>query len=313
MTYLGIVLDERWSFVEHFRRLSEKVSRAAGALASLLPNLGGPSIGCRRLYMGIIRSMVMYGSPIWAYHLSPQNRLVLGRIQRVMATRAVRGYRTISKDAACLLAGSTPWDLDAQALADVFWRCAAVRAEGSNPLPDAVRRWRSSAEETALETWAQRLEEPTVSINLIEAIRPLFREWIKRRHGALTFRLTQMLTGHGCFGRYLCEITGSEPTAECHHCGADRDTADHTLTACPAWSEQRAELSSNIGEDITLPALIRAMVRSEEEWTAVETYAHNVISTKEEAERVREQAALELPGRRPRRRRVARNGHDIPP
>ncbi|XP_041973441.1 uncharacterized protein LOC121729121, partial [Aricia agestis] len=73
LTYLGLVLDSRWTFKEHFRRLSEKVTKAAGALASLLPNLGGPSLSCRRLYMGVIRSMVMYGAPIWAENLAAEN------------------------------------------------------------------------------------------------------------------------------------------------------------------------------------------------------------------------------------------------
>ncbi|XP_041986937.1 uncharacterized protein LOC121738768 [Aricia agestis] len=257
MTYLGLVLDSRWTFKEHFRRLSEKVKKAAGALASLLPNLGGPSLTCRRLYMGVIRSMVMYGAPIWAEDLAAVNRQALGRLQRIMATRAVRGYRTISRDAACLLAGSVPWDLDAKTLADVYW---------------------------------------------------LFREWLGRKNGALSFRLTQVLTGHGCFGRYLCEIAGREETTRCHHCGEDRDTAAHTLTACPSWILQRAALTAAIGQDISLPAMVRAMLRSELEWKAVENFSEEVIAAKEEAERDREREALDPQRRRrPRRQRVIQN------
>lgn len=314
MTYLGLVLDGRWTFREHFRRLSEKVTKAAGALASLLPNLGGPSLSCRHLYMGVIRSMAMYGAPIWAEHLSRENKLVLGRLQRTMAIRAVRGYRTISKDAACVLSSSVPWDLDAQSLADVYWRCASIRAEGSNPLPEVVRRWRDSARERAIELWAERLEEPQVSVRLLTAIRPVLKEWVNRKSGALSFRLTQVLTGHGCFGRYLCEIAGREDTSRCHHCDADRDTAEHTIMACPSWTRQRAALTAAIGHDLSLPAIICAMLSSETSWNAVETFAQNVISTKEEAERRREREALD-PRRRPRRRRRAVNNDDrnVPP
>ncbi|XP_041986188.1 uncharacterized protein LOC121738291 [Aricia agestis] len=220
--------------------------------------------------------MTMYGAPIWGDNLLPKNRLVLGRIQRVMATRAVRGYRTISKDAACLLAGATPWDLDAKALAD------------------------------------ERLQEPQVSVNLVLAIRPVLRDWISRETGALSFRLTQVLTGHGCFGRYLCEIVGREETPSCHHCDADRDTAEHTLTACPSWSGQRTALRAVIGNDISLPALIRSMLCGEEEWRAVEHFAEEVMTAKEEAERTREREALDS-RRRPRRRRRAHNGDNLPP
>ena len=35
----------------------------------------------------------------------------------------------------------------------------------------------------------------------------------------LAFRVTQVLTGHGCFGEYLKRI-GAEATAGCHHCEA---------------------------------------------------------------------------------------------
>ena len=41
------------------------------------------------------------------------------RMQGVMAIRFIRGYRTISGEAANLLAGMPPWDLEVQALADV--------------------------------------------------------------------------------------------------------------------------------------------------------------------------------------------------
>ncbi|XP_041986336.1 uncharacterized protein LOC121738390 [Aricia agestis] len=224
-----------------------------------------------------------------------------------MATRVVRGYRTISRDAASLLAGSVPWDIDAEALADVYWRCAAVRAGGSNPVPDVIRRWRAEASERSLDLWAERLQEPLVSVALIEAIRPLFKEWVKRRHGALSFHLTQMLTGHDCFGRYLCQIARRESDTRCHHCLNEMDTAEHTLSTCPSWTEQRAALTAAIGVDLSLPSIIRAMLTSEIAWQAVNDFAQDVITAKEEAERRREREAFD-PLRRPRRRRAPRSG-----
>ncbi|KAJ0169640.1 hypothetical protein K1T71_014825 [Dendrolimus kikuchii] len=77
--------------------------------------------------------------------------------------------------------------------------------------------------------WATRLAHPSASHRIIAAIRPAFTSWIERRHGALSFRLTQVLSGHGSFGRYLCQIR-REQTAGCHHCSASvEDTALHTL------------------------------------------------------------------------------------
>ncbi|XP_041973953.1 uncharacterized protein LOC121729496 [Aricia agestis] len=163
-----------------------------------------------------------------------------------------------------------------------------------------------------MELWEERLLEPRVSVDLIGAIHPVFREWVDRKKGALSFRLTQVLTGHGCFGRYLCEIVGREETTRCHHCDDERDTAAHTLTACPSWTRQRAALTAAIGPDLPLPALVSAMLSSEQNWRDVEKFAEEVISNKEEAERDRERRALDPLRRRRPRRRVIRNDN-LPP
>ncbi|KYN22644.1 hypothetical protein ALC57_04951 [Trachymyrmex cornetzi] len=62
--------------------------------------------------------------------------------------------------------------------------------------------------------------------------------WIGRAHGALTYRVTQVLTGHGVFESYLYRI-GRRDTPICPFCRATSDTAAHTLLFCPFWAEQR--------------------------------------------------------------------------
>ncbi|XP_041977486.1 uncharacterized protein LOC121731877 [Aricia agestis] len=146
--------------------------------------------------------------------------------------------------------------------------------------------------------WLGRLNESLVSVELLNAMRPVLREWVDRDSGALSYRLTQVLTGHGCFGQYLAR---REQNTACHHCSDDRDTAQHTLLVCPAWIRQREALQATIRPDITLPAIVRAMLDSEHYWRAVEAFAEVVMSSKEEAERRREAEALD-PQRRPRRR-----------
>ncbi|XP_028037327.1 uncharacterized protein LOC114248320, partial [Bombyx mandarina] len=103
------------------------------------------------------------------------------------------------------------------------------------------------------------------------------------------FRLTQMLTGHGCFDRYLFKIAGREPTAQCQHC-ADRDeedTAEHTLARCSGVDEQRAALVAVIGEDLSLPRVVATMLGSEASWKAMLDFCESTISQKEAAERER--------------------------
>ncbi|XP_073967380.1 uncharacterized protein [Choristoneura fumiferana] len=138
------------------------------------------------------------------FHRAPP---YLCRIVRAyLSERVSRGYRTISGEAACVLAGSLPWDLDAKALAAVYrWREEA-RSRDHWPAPREVDAKRKELFQAAVDTWRTRLEHPTAGIRTVEAIRPVLRDWLEREHGALTFRLTQVLSGHGCFGRYLYKI-----------------------------------------------------------------------------------------------------------
>jgi len=86
----------------------------------------------------------------------------------------------------------------------------------------------------------------------------------------------------------------------CHHCSEVRDTAQHTLEVCPAWDEQRRVLRSIVGEDLSLPAVVSAMLGSEDAWVAMVS-CEQVMLQKEAAERDREDDPSSDPIRRRRR------------
>ncbi|XP_048006692.1 uncharacterized protein LOC125242030 [Leguminivora glycinivorella] len=137
-------------------------------------------------------------------------------------------------------------------------------------------------------------------------------DWLGRRRGVLTYRLTQVVTGHGCFGHYLHRI-GREPSTQCLDCGVEDDTAQHTLEECSRWAVERAALVAATGlVDLSLHSVIGAMLSSERRWDAVASFCEDVMSQKEAAEREREAAADALPLRRRRqgRRRRAFLRHD---
>ncbi|KAJ0180637.1 hypothetical protein K1T71_004041 [Dendrolimus kikuchii] len=143
MKYLGLVLDSRWDFSAHFRQLLPRLKGAAGALSRLLPNVGGPNATCRKLFEGIVRSMALYGAPVWSDRLTAKNAALLRQAQRILAVRAIRGYRTVSFEVASLLAGSPPWDLEARVLASLYvWRKEAL-ARGTRPAPREIEACRS--------------------------------------------------------------------------------------------------------------------------------------------------------------------------
>ncbi|KAL0841763.1 hypothetical protein ABMA28_014027 [Loxostege sticticalis] len=184
MKYLGLVLDSQWRFNAHFKQLTPRLTAAAGALSRLLPNLRGPSATCRRLYMGVIRSMALYGAPVWIDAMSTNNTTLLRRVQRVMAQRVACAYRTVSSSAALALAGTLPWDLDALVLAAVYqWR-GDQRSQGQRPAPREIEAKRKQWEDQVFEVWRDRLARGQVSRRTVGAISPVLNEWMVTREEA---------------------------------------------------------------------------------------------------------------------------------
>ena len=300
MKYLGLILDGRWSFASHFAQLGPKLVSTAGALGRLLPNIGGPDSPCRQLYVGVLRSMALYGAPVWADSLTARNKAQLRKAQRVIAVRAVRAYRTVSWTAATLLAGEPPWELQAEVLARVHIFRTSGRSRGERPSTEDVVRIRRRADEALIQRWKLDLEYPTAGIPTVEAIRPHLDQWVQRSFGVLTFRLVQVLTGHGCFGKYLHQIVRREASPACYECNAAVDSSHHTLAECPAWAPQRHTLMAVVGRDLSLSSVVRAMLDSERNWSAMVSFCESVMALKEAAERVRESSANAEPLRRRR-------------
>ena len=306
LKYLGLILDGRLNFQEHFRQLTPRVEKVALSLGRLLPNIGGPKESVRRLYTSVAQAMMLYGAPIWATEeaLSRQNIQLLRRVQRRMALRVIRAYRTVSTEAAITLAGMTPFDHLARAFSEAYWeshdKSTPVQVQQGNQESPKER-----AERRARARWKQELRSGASEKRAIGAILPKWEEWAEKGPGRLTYRITQILTGHGCFGEYLRRI-GAEKTAACHHCDAEMDTAQHTLAECGAFEEPRGRLAAVIGRSLTPAAIVDAMLASDTRKEAVSTFCEEVMSLKEAAERDRENSNPDRARRRKERRQNKR-------
>ena len=121
MKYLGLTLDTYWRFTQHFRVLGPRLERQVCAFARTMraPNLGGPHEAVRRLYVTVVRSMALYGAPVWAGHLEDcrVGRELLATVNRRAVLRAVRAYRTVSHANLSALGGSPPFHLLAMKVA----------------------------------------------------------------------------------------------------------------------------------------------------------------------------------------------------
>ncbi|KMQ87539.1 reverse transcriptase [Lasius niger] len=82
----------------------------------------------------------------------------------------------------------------------------------------------------------------------------------------MSFHLTQVLTDHGCFSKYLHRIEKKADTT-CFMCGMDdEDDAYHTLRECPMWDTQRLDMRKklNLARDFTLGDVIDNIMTSRE-------------------------------------------------
>jgi hypothetical protein len=64
MKYLSLILDNKWSFEPHFDRLAPRIRAASASLGRIMPNLGRPRDGARRLFMGAVQLIALYGAPV---------------------------------------------------------------------------------------------------------------------------------------------------------------------------------------------------------------------------------------------------------
>lgn len=230
-----------------------------------MPNLRGPDERVRHLYVEVIHSVLLYGALIWApemQRIRPIGNLI-HRIQRRLAIRMIRACRTVSYTAATVLARIPPVDLLAKARKTVYDRIKEVKTTGVDLTASAVDALRKQARLAMLREWLVRLRDPRLpGKHMMEAILPNFDRWIDRTYGQTTFHLTQVLSGHGCFGEYLYKI-GKALSPAFAHCDTTHDTVQHRVQDYAAWSQYWTDLCMTIGMDLSLPRVVSSMLDSE--------------------------------------------------
>ncbi|KAL1447006.1 hypothetical protein WDU94_003522 [Cyamophila willieti] len=266
--YLGVVLDRKLSFLPHIDYVTGKAERAVAALSRIVPNLGGPGENKRRLLQKAADSIMLYAAPIWVESLKiKKNRSKLLSVQRKFALRVGCAYRTVSTEAATVVARVIPIDL---------------------LLIEREKTFNKNREEKVIErdntiiSWQQRWNLSTTGLwtkTLIPEINP----WLKRVHGEIDYFLSQALTGHGCFQDFLHRI-GKAVTPICLFC-EEIDGPEHTLFRCTRWGQERFEAQATVGHFINKNNMVNLMLESSNNWEAIKTMITNIMKNKSEFER----------------------------
>lgn len=200
-----------------------------------------------------------------------------------MVLRVIRAYKTVSEVAASLLARIPLLFLTAAKYKRIYERIRGLR-NLDLLTTDAAKEIYDSADLLMSRQWQALLQNSRLpDARVRDVILPIFNQWLRRKHGSLTYYLTQILTGHESFGDFLFKIR-KVPSSLCPHCDDNMDSMEHTMLVCTAWSSQRHLLQDKVGLDISWPVLLPKMLNNKECWSAVVTFATEVISTKERLE-----------------------------
>ncbi|KMQ94776.1 reverse transcriptase [Lasius niger] len=288
--YLGIIIDINWLFSEHFRYIEEKAGRVVRALNRLMPNLRGPDERRRRLFANVVHSVILYGAPIWGDVFAKKScaQPALYRLQRTIAQRVISAYRTVSSNAALLLARLPPLKLLATSRKRTYERIKEFKGRGNI---EAINKKeiRDSEFTIMCNSWRNILEKPNTPGEFTKMlIVPRLEEWLTRDTvNSLSFHLTQVLTGHGCFAKYLHRIQ-KRPDVNCFMCGMEEeDDAYHTLKHCPTWDTRRLEMREKLGipRDFSISDVIDCILSSRESWIAFSSFVEDIMREKEDEER----------------------------
>ncbi|KAJ8965282.1 hypothetical protein NQ314_004245 [Rhamnusium bicolor] len=275
LKYLGVTIDSKVNFGAHIEIAIGKANRLVTALNRLMPNSGGPRASRRKILGSVAHSVVLYGAEVWGDALNKQtHHNKLKKLQRRVALRVCGAYRTTSLEAALVISGIIPIKYQVEE------RCYIYDAREGEQTRNEIR-------ENIMNKWQQEWREGTKG-RWTQRLIPDIRTWLYRKHGEVSFYITQALTGHGCFEAYVHAI-GKADSDRCHYCN-DIDTPEHTLFHCNRWEGNRGQVEEIIGERITPENMVASMVETEERWNAIAEMMVTIMKTKEKDERIRQMA-----------------------
>jgi hypothetical protein len=183
--YLGVQVDKKLSFTRHAELVADRAAVAAKQLGHLMPNMGGPREKSRRLLASVTTSRLLYAAPFWAETMSAEGWKRLAATHRCSQLRVACCYRTVSYEAAAVISGIPPISLLAEESAEIYRGRDKTKARRA-----LIAKWQEEWNNGAKGRWTHKL------IQDLDA-------WLSRKTEQVTYHLTQVLSGHGCFGSYL--------------------------------------------------------------------------------------------------------------
>jgi hypothetical protein len=238
--YLGVVIDPKLTFESNAAYATTKARRIIMALRRKVSRHWGQNsvTALRTIYRGAIIPVLTYASRIWI------DRMNLTKVRRKylsiygLAARLVsQSYASVSTDAAGVLAGILPIDLEIEMHNCTRelrqGRSAMFRDELITPgMFDSVAHAARYMSIKAEDIWQERWEISTkgrITFELLPRVSTNLTDLPNTN-----FIKTQVLTGHGEFGCHLHRI-GKRDDDLCETCENARDDPLHRILDCPSY------------------------------------------------------------------------------
>lgn len=187
MRYLGVQLDHTLSYVSHIEKTSRKARLITERLAKILPNIGGPKQQRRKLLALVPQSIILYAAPVWAKAAANTKKSLvnLARCQRIYTNRSIAAYRTVSTDAASVIAASPPLHLLAEERARAYKKLERIKRGGQQTATtEAKKKVEKEERKHTIDIWQ--------------------RQWITTKNGNWTRKLIPNIEARG-----LTAVTGT--------------------------------------------------------------------------------------------------------
>jgi len=214
---------------------------------------------------------LLYAVPVWAEATAVSSYMRgVNSTYRLCAVKISSAFRTISEDAALVIAGQVPL---CELVREAKEICAALAGDQTNHR--AKTEVKRSARMQSFDNWQAACDNSSKGRWTHQLI-PNIEPWVNRKHGQVDLYLTQALSGHGCFRSFLKRL-GHDTEDGCPECGSGTvEDAPHVLFECRRFGYDRQTLMKTTGERVGLETFVPLMLLKEVNWEAM---AESVLRT----------------------------------
>lgn len=251
--YLGVLLDPKLNFQTNAAHAAKRVRKITMGLRKKALKTWNMSSAdsLRTIYNGAILPVVTYGSRIWCekLHTSKVKRQYLSAYG-TFARLLTNSYTSVSMEAAGVLAGLVPLDIEIQKL-NCIRELRRVRGsyfldEYIGPVTfDTIRHAKEYLQLRAEDVWQTRWDSSEKGRTTYSFV-PSVLTVPERGSVTTSWARTQILTGHGEFATHLKRI-GKIEDAECFICNDQLDDPLHRIRSCPAFVEAQGLIRQELG------------------------------------------------------------------